>query len=182
MTDERGWRYISLMGTVYKLANALPSLPSLTTNILRTLFVNLKDDSLVFLIGILMQSLGTNGNRGLCVTALRHATSFLKAQPNVDFQVILPSLVVAMQDADSGIREAALECVEVMVANNKDIQVVYGFDVIYGESSGVLHLMFCHGLSNVKSSCSLTAILGCCRLVKVFASNPRIQGSYCQGC
>ena len=140
------------MGVVYKLANASPSLPSLTTNIIRALFVNLKDDSLVFLIGIVMQSLGINENRGHCTTALRHAAAFLKAKPNMDFQVILPSLVVAMQDADSGIREAALECVEVMAANNKEIQGVYAFDVIYGESSSMLYLMFCHGPSNVKSS------------------------------
>ena len=143
------------MGAVYKLANASPSLPSLTTNIIRALFVNLKDDSLVFLIGILMQSLGINENRGHCTTALRHAAAFLKAKPNVDFQVILPSLVVAMQDADSGIREAALECVELMAANNKEIQGVYAFDVIYGESSGMFYLMFCHGLSKSSPVASL---------------------------
>lgn len=134
------------MRTVYKLANASPSLPALMANILRALFLSLKDDSLIFLMGILAQSQGVDENRSLCTAALRHAAAFLKAQPNVDFQAILPSLVIAMQDADSGIREAALECVGLMAANNKGMQVVYGFDVIYGEDSGMLDFDIFNGL------------------------------------
>jgi hypothetical protein len=124
------------MRAVYKLANFSGSLPLLITNIMRSLFLSLKDDSLVFLMGIVVRSLDVIEERGMCFAALRHAAAFLAAHPNVDFQTILPALIIAMQGADSRTREAALDCVTVMATNDKSLSSVYGFDTIYGDGSG----------------------------------------------
>jgi U3 small nucleolar RNA-associated protein 10 len=77
------------------------SLPLLITNIMHALFLSLKDDSLIFLMGIVVRSLDVIEERGMCFAALCHATAFLAAHPNVDFQTILPALTIAMQGADS---------------------------------------------------------------------------------
>lgn len=124
------------MRAVYKLANSSTSLPLLTTNIIRILFVGLKDDSLVFLIGMVVRSLENKEERGLCIVALRHAASFLTARSRIDYQTILPSLIVLMRGNDSRIREAALDCVDIIANKRKKAKSVYAFDVVYGEGSG----------------------------------------------
>lgn len=134
---DKATRYVSLKRTIYKVANSSASLPLLSTSIISSLFLSLKDDALVFLAGIVAHSFEVKANRGMCVAALRHAASFMTAQPNVDFQAVLPSLIVAMMGADVDIREAALECVSIMAKNHKELTVVYGFDALYGESSSV---------------------------------------------
>jgi U3 small nucleolar RNA-associated protein 10 len=142
------------MRAVYKLANSSTSLPLLTTNIIRALFVSLKDDSLVFLIGVAIRSFEDKGEKGVCVAALRHAASFLAARPHIDFQTILPSLIILMHGTDSRIREAALDCVGIIARNDKDLSSVYGFDVVYGEESGTYRILLirCVLLTHVPSA------------------------------
>jgi len=50
-SGERGYLYVRLMRKVYKLANS-PCLPLFSINLLRALFVNIKDDALAFLAGV----------------------------------------------------------------------------------------------------------------------------------
>ena len=168
------------MRAVYKLANSSASLPRLTTNIIRALFLNLKDDSLVFLAGIVCRSHGIVEDKVMCVAALRHATSFLAAQPNVDFQTILPSLIVAILGTDVDIRGAALDCVAVLASNHKDLRAIYGFDTIYGEKSSVwrvfsslLHLTHLRLLLLRQ-----LAISECCGCVKLCQPYHRIEGPH----
>lgn len=138
MVDQRGWRYVSLLRDVYKVANSSASLPLLSTNIIRSLFLNLKDDSLVFLAGIITRSLSKPEDKGICVIALRHAYSFFQAQPNVDFQAVLPSLIIALQHINLDISEATLDCIAIMVTNHRNVDMLYGSDTIYGEGSGMI--------------------------------------------
>jgi U3 small nucleolar RNA-associated protein 10 len=132
----RGTRYLSLMHAVYKFANSFASLPILTTNVIRALFLKLQEDSLVFLAGIVARSYEVKEDKAMCVAALRHAASFLAAQPSVDFQTILPSLIVAISGADCSIRATAVDCITTMARDDNDLNAVYGFDTVYGEHSG----------------------------------------------
>lgn len=133
--DDQGSRYVSLTRNIYRLANASTSLPLLSISIIRTLFLNLKEDALAFLAGTLVCNLKENMDRGVCVTAMRHIAAFMTAQPHIDFQNVLPSLVVAIADNDADVRQAALDCIAVMAANHTSLVAVYGFDTIYGEDS-----------------------------------------------
>ena len=167
------------MRAIYKLANSSASLPILTTNIIRALFLNLKEDSLVFLASVVVRSHDVKGDTATCVAALRHAASFLMAQPNVDFQTILPSLIVAISGVDIGIRAAAVDCVAVMANDHKDLSVVYGFDTIYGEqSSNRLPFHRCYIYSSSPSpyqtTCSIWN-LRMCRTMSNPSSNLRIS-------
>jgi U3 small nucleolar RNA-associated protein 10 len=129
------------MRAVYKLANSSPFLPILTTNIIRALFLSLKDDSLVFLAGIITRFHGVERDKAMCVAALRHAASFLSAQPDIDFQTIIPSLIVAISGGDIDIRVAAMDCVAVVANHKENLNAVYGFDTLYGEQSGTCSLL-----------------------------------------
>jgi U3 small nucleolar RNA-associated protein 10 len=133
--DGGAYLYMELMRSVYKLANS--TIAPLSTNLLETLFENLKDDSLAFLAGLWTNSV----NHEIRVAALHHAAAFLEAHRSmeqfVDFQTILPSLCVALQTLDTRGKEAAFGCISQMVLlTEKPFSVVYGFDTIYGDSSG----------------------------------------------
>jgi U3 small nucleolar RNA-associated protein 10 len=128
------------MRKVYTLANST-SVPLLSTNLLQALFVNLKDDALAFLAGLWTSSPLDNEGSQSRLTSLRHAAAFLEAHKSmddfVDFQTILPSLIVVLQAPDMQEREAASEYMAALLRlTAKRFSTVYGFDTIYGESSG----------------------------------------------
>jgi U3 small nucleolar RNA-associated protein 10 len=105
------------------------------------LFINIRDDALAFLAGI-WSTPSSDEEDGQCrVTSLRHAAAFLEAHnvrnDFVDFQTILPSLIVALQTLDAREREAASDCMAVLFRlTEKRFFTVYGFDTIYGQNSG----------------------------------------------
>lgn len=47
-----------------------------------------------------------------------------------------------MRGTDSRIREAALNCVEIIAKNDEDVTSVYAFDIVYGEGSGTWRFIF----------------------------------------
>ena len=120
---------------MYTISNSDVTLPLLSTHLLRLLFINLGDDALVFLAGLwLSPASGTH----IQYAALRHACAFLEAHEAtrfaLDFQTVLPALLVALQSADEGVRIAAVRCLAVVArlaaANAADR--VYAFDAVYG--------------------------------------------------
>lgn len=144
--DTRGVRYIQLLRAVYTLSNSSAKLPVLSVNLLRALFVNLGEDSLGFLVGIwLRPPLTVKGSDGdhLRTAALLHATTFLEAhcatEHWLDFQTVLPALLVALQNSDRRVREAAVSCVHTLVSLvEKEPSAIYAYDAIYGPTSNVL--------------------------------------------
>jgi U3 small nucleolar RNA-associated protein 10 len=131
------------MRSIYKVAGQ--SAPTISTGLLDGLFNYLKDDTLAFLAGIWTSVEPNSANDQLHVKALRHATAFLKAYQNVpsrlDFQVVSPSIIAALQNLDLPARETALECLDILADfSYARPSSVYGFDTIYGDSSGMLHL------------------------------------------
>ncbi|KAJ6578862.1 hypothetical protein DFH09DRAFT_980162 [Mycena vulgaris] len=143
---SEGPLYVTLMRTVYKLANSSAVVPVLSVGLLRELFINLKDDALSFLAGLWATSLDSAADTSLCIVALRHAAAFLEAHreeaDGVDFQTILPSLIICLQSNDSETRAAALDCISLQRSlAEQRFSAVYAFDAIYGERESQLQYL-----------------------------------------
>ncbi|EPQ56067.1 hypothetical protein GLOTRDRAFT_129071 [Gloeophyllum trabeum ATCC 11539] len=148
--DSRGLRYVELMRKVYRLANSSSALPVLTSSLLRALFINLGDDSLVFLAGIWTspsEDAKDADEQRLREAALLHAAAFLAAHDGtdkvVDFQTILPSVLVALQDEGIGVRRAAMECVSMIwrLSEVAEASSIYGIETIYGADTTKLQFL-----------------------------------------
>ncbi|EIN05935.1 hypothetical protein PUNSTDRAFT_137420 [Punctularia strigosozonata HHB-11173 SS5] len=139
--DDHGLRYVQLMRRLYALANATGTVPLLSATINRNLFVALATDSLAFLAGIWIRRDGTDSIRKI---ALAHAVAFLAAHTDmpkpVDFQTVLPCLLVGLQSGDRPMREGAMSCVVVLaqLATAQQASAVYALDTIYGSHSAGL--------------------------------------------
>lgn len=124
------------------LSNSSSSLRLLSGHLIHALFVNLGDDALAFLTGVWLSLHDVHPERNhVCHAALRHASAFLEAhcvsETWIDFQTILPAIVVALQSPDSHVREAATDCMSAIhrVAQEKNASAVYAFDALYGATS-----------------------------------------------
>ncbi len=132
---------MDLLRTIYRMANSTTALPLLSSHLIRVLFISLGDDALTFLAGVWLNSNSDMPAQPWEFASLRHAAAFLEAhyasQRWVDFQTVLPSLLVALQHSDRRIREAALECVSALMrlCQSKKPSSIYAFDAIYGPSS-----------------------------------------------
>ncbi|KAI0311668.1 hypothetical protein OF83DRAFT_1068421 [Amylostereum chailletii] len=147
----RSARYVRLMRDVYKLTNSTASLPFLSIAFLRALFMNLADDALTFLAGIWVADAGLSSEDAVLPryrrAALSHAVAFLKAHEFtdhvIDFQTVVPALLVALQDGDTTIRKLAGECIQVLakLSKAKSANGVYAFDAIYGKATSNLQYL-----------------------------------------
>ncbi|KAF4611649.1 hypothetical protein D9613_003824 [Agrocybe pediades] len=142
-TTDVGQRYVNLIRSIYRLANASASVPVLATTLLQILFASLKGDSLAFLAG-----LWSNGDAGDSPDSisLLHAAAFLEAhiQENdgVDFQTIIPALLVALQSTDARTCQGAIECLaRIRLLSERKLSSVYRFDTIYGENENALQYL-----------------------------------------
>ncbi|KAJ7701560.1 hypothetical protein B0H17DRAFT_1195339 [Mycena rosella] len=138
--------YIRLMRSIYKLANSSAVLPLLSVGLLHELFISLKDDALGFLAGVWTTCLESAADSLICVVALRHAAAFLEAHKEeadgVDFQTILPSLIICLQSTEPETRAAALDCISIQrTLAEQRFSAVYAFDAIYGESDSQLQYL-----------------------------------------
>ncbi|KAI8990419.1 armadillo-type protein [Trametes punicea] len=143
-------RYVLLLRDVYRLSNSSAHLALLSTHLLRSLFVNLGDDALAFLAGLWLASSSDTHSKvakdesHVQYAALRHAGAFLEAhvvtQRTVDFQTVLPAMLVMLQSQDASVREAAIRCTAVVtkISSTKEAEAVYAFDAIYGDESAKL--------------------------------------------
>lgn len=143
--DTRGTHYISLMSTIYTLANAVSTLPILSAYLLRALFVSLKDDALLFLAGVwstVSKDLGAETQTQIQLAALSHASAFLiahgGAQGSIDFQTVIPSILAVIESSSQPVRVAAVQCLSVLgrLSQAGEPKVVYAFDTVYGVHSG----------------------------------------------
>lgn len=125
--------YVSLVQEIYAVSSASAgAVPNrLSTSILQTLFLNFRDSSLAFLVGILLSS--SSSLERVRTHALLHALAFIRGHSDasaIDFQTVLPSLVVALLDARSDKRDRALifECIS-LLGGASDKKHVYGSPV-----------------------------------------------------
>jgi len=143
--DTRGAQYVALMTTVYALANATSTLPLLSAYLLRALFISLKDDALVFLAGVWSSTpndASAEARTQTHLAALAHASAFLIAheatQGSIDFQAIVPSVLVAIESPSRSVRAAAVQCLSILARLSQvgKPKAVYAFNTIYGIHSG----------------------------------------------
>lgn len=139
-SDDRDYRYVTLMRSIYALANSSSS--NIAMHMLRTLFMNIADEALAFLTGVWVNC----DDEDLAVVAFGHTIALLKAHmsgdESVDFQTIVPSLLVSLQSPSLEIRKAALQCVSLLAkASEKKYARVYAFDTIYGASTANLQYL-----------------------------------------
>lgn len=139
-------RYLRLMREIYAILNALSTNMKLISKANSTLFGHLGSDTILFLAGIWTSSSFSTHNKANVVgyVALRHASAFLRAHVDgdsvVDFQTVLPSLLVALQSIDRQIRSAAMDCINVLakVDEGKKPTLIYAYDQVYSNASGML--------------------------------------------
>ncbi|KAF8578875.1 ARM repeat-containing protein [Ramaria rubella] len=149
-SDMRGKRFVELARAIYVLGNSSSATHSLSTTLLKALFVNLREQALLFLAGVWTASLLTDPDSiNLAHAALFHAAAFLRAQTTdadypQDFQVMLPSLFIALRSKHRIVRLAAMDCVGVISQTSSSaraISTVYGLDSVYGSNSNGLQYL-----------------------------------------
>lgn len=143
--DTRGAQYVTLMATLYALANAALTLPLLSAYLLRALFISLKDRTLVFLAGVWSSTpkcISEETQTQTQLAALAHASAFLIAhqasQESIDFQTIVPSILAVLESPSQPVRSAAVQCLSILgqLSQVAKPRAVYGFDTVYGIQSG----------------------------------------------
>ena len=139
---------------IYKLANSTTTCPSFSTSLTRALFLNLGQESLLFLARAWsVDDTSDIGCQNIRVAALCHARAFVLAHSddpeNVkDFQMILPSLVTCLQSKLPLVRGAAVECIgSISVINDlaKNSPPIYGFGFFPGECGALLSVTGANG-------------------------------------
>jgi U3 small nucleolar RNA-associated protein 10 len=125
------------MRSLYKLTNSSSSLSVIPASLLRVQFIHLANDALLFLVGVWL----TEEDARLRRIALSHAFAFIAAYDStetiIDFQTVLPALLVALGDPDRGARHHASECVHLIsrLSKAKQASGVYAFDAVYEKST-----------------------------------------------
>ncbi|KIJ60905.1 hypothetical protein HYDPIDRAFT_42974 [Hydnomerulius pinastri MD-312] len=151
-------QYVSLMQDLYILASssAAAAPAQLSTALLQALFLNIRDSSLAFLLGILL-STSSSVDR-VRTHALLHLLAFLRGHTEtsaVDFQTALPSLIAILLDVRTDKRDRALIFESIaLLGNTAEKKHVYGLDTIYGPASSDLQYVDTKDLSTY-----ITAIL-----------------------
>ncbi|GJJ09338.1 hypothetical protein Clacol_003560 [Clathrus columnatus] len=145
-TDKRGVAFATLMQDVYKLVNTSTGY-HLSTMLLKALFVNLREEALLLLVGVwsgvLLRGLNHNSNsEHLVQTGLSHTLAFLRAQIEdtsspQDFQTVVPALLIALHADIKSIRSAAMDCIAAITQSTKcaSASSVYAVDTVYGEKT-----------------------------------------------
>ncbi|KAI6126293.1 hypothetical protein EDD16DRAFT_1553513 [Pisolithus croceorrhizus] len=136
-------QYVFLMHSLYVLACSSANAPtSLSALLLRTLFLNLKENSLAFLLGILFSTWPAMD--GVRTHAVLHVLAFLRGHigTGVDFQTVLPSLLSVLMDHRTDKRDRALVLESIsLLSSSVEKKYIYGMDTIYGRASSELQYL-----------------------------------------
>ncbi|KDQ24027.1 hypothetical protein PLEOSDRAFT_1068022 [Pleurotus ostreatus PC15] len=159
-SDSRGVRYVQHVRKLYQLANLyIPVV--FAVHVLSLLFTNLGEDSLAFLASVwtsdepISSSADNDVHQGsdmadqLRIASLRHAAAFLEAHnqqqspsQSIDFQTILPALLLAIQSSNIHIRQAAVDCIFALRSSaQRTFSTVYALDWIYGKDTQKLQFL-----------------------------------------
>jgi U3 small nucleolar RNA-associated protein 10 len=139
-SDDQGIAFRSFADSLYVIANGdlVPS--AFAAVLLRSLLASLREDALLFLARTWLFAEKTS----IKVSALRHAQAFMQAyvspqtkKSTADFQVILPALLLAVQDPAKAVRQAAVALVKILlnVTGEKAVDI-YALDSVYAVRSG----------------------------------------------
>ncbi|WRT69783.1 uncharacterized protein IL334_006774 [Kwoniella shivajii] len=135
--------YKALAKEIYHWSNTglLPN--SLAQNLLRSLLAQLGEDALLFFASIWTSRTSV----ALRTASLRHALAFvsaysgIKIQQGIDFQIMIPSVLIALQDEAKAVRSAAMAVLRAMASNAQSSENVYALDTVYGDKSDTVQLL-----------------------------------------
>ncbi|KAJ8075131.1 snoRNA-binding rRNA-processing protein utp10 [Marasmius tenuissimus] len=137
--DERGYRYAEFVRDVYEVSSSLGS--SFRRHVLCKLFKSLKSDAMLFFAGIFASDrYGSDNHAEIKEFALHHAAAFVEAaddseEAGIDFQTVIPCLLVALQNQHAEVRRAATVLLsKIKKSTERKFESVYAFDVVYGNS------------------------------------------------
>lgn len=140
---DNSQRYVFLMHSLYVLACSSTTEPTLLSALLlRTLFLNFRENSLVFLFGILLSTWPSTDR--VRTHALLHVLAFLRGhiKTGVDFQTVLPSLLAILMDHRTDKRDRALVLESIsLLSSPVEKKHIYGVDTIYGQASSELQCL-----------------------------------------
>ena len=140
MDDKQGAWFKLFSDALYVAANGTIVPTTFAGVLLRSLLASLREDALLFLARTWLFSETT----AIKVSALRHAQAFMQAyvsgqtkKTTADFQVVLPAILLAIQDAAKPVRQAAVEIIKVLlnVTGEKAVDI-YALDSVYAARSG----------------------------------------------
>lgn len=129
--------------SLYRWANSASLAASVAKSLLQSVLSQLGEDALVFFASVWTDATDS----GLRVAALRHAAAFIMAyqgadKKKTDFQLVIPALLIALQDASKEVRAAAAAILksisETPTSGSSDI---YGLESIYGQRSDLVQLL-----------------------------------------
>ncbi|OWZ73272.1 U3 small nucleolar RNA-associated protein 10 [Cryptococcus neoformans] len=140
--------YKTFAQQIYLWANTAILPANVAQSLLRSLLTQLGEEALLFFSSIWTSSMSPSPLR---ISALKHALAFIHAyatlptspaaqgQP-VDFQVVLPQILIALQDSDKDVRRVAVDVLR-SVEGGEGMGDVYALDTIYGDRSEMTQLL-----------------------------------------
>lgn len=141
--DKRGITFAALMQDMYRLISTSTG-RELSTILLKALFVNLREEALLLLVGTWVPCMlnPIPNSEHLFQTALFHTLAFLRAQVEdsnspQDFQTIVPALLVALHSGIKSVRSTVMDCIAVIAqsTSSSSASAVYAVDTVYGEKT-----------------------------------------------
>ncbi|WVN90881.1 uncharacterized protein L203_106124 [Cryptococcus depauperatus CBS 7841] len=130
---------------VYLWANSVVLPPSISQDLLQSIFTQLDKDVLLFLASI-WSSTSHAVPLSVRISALKHALVFINSSSPmkdaklVDFQVILPQILIVVQDSESDVRKAAIDVLR-SIDRGDSMGEVYALDKVYGDRSETVQLL-----------------------------------------
>ncbi|OCF41969.1 hypothetical protein I317_04161 [Kwoniella heveanensis CBS 569] len=128
---------------LYSWSNSGVLPPSLAQVLLRALLAQLGEEALLFLASVWT----SQSPLALRTASLRHATAFVSAyagvkiEQGIDFQIMIPSVLVALRDSEKPIRAAAVDLLRAMALNAQASENIYALDTVYGSRSDTVQLL-----------------------------------------
>ena len=127
--------YKTLAEDLYIWSNSSILPLDLSKALLRSLFAQLGQDALVFFASVWTSTRPA----GLRASALKHALAYIRAhsdlQGGIDFQSIIPAILIALQDGDKSVRTSGVAVLQAVLDVSKSSDNVYSLDTIYGDRS-----------------------------------------------
>jgi U3 small nucleolar RNA-associated protein 10 len=112
--------------------------PALASSLLRSLLTQLSEEALTFLASVWTIK-EVSATPALRVAALRHGLAFVNAYKvqtaGIDFQLVVPALVIALQDDSKAVRTAGVALLKAISGSGAKEGAVYAVDTFYGSQS-----------------------------------------------
>jgi U3 small nucleolar RNA-associated protein 10 len=124
--------------SLYRWANSANLADKVSKHLLQAVLGQLGEDALTFLASVWTSA----ADSALRVAALRHAAAFVKAYANkpTDFQLLIPAILIALQDSAHTVRQAAAALLQSLPSASASADI-YALENVYGPRSDLAQLL-----------------------------------------